>query len=161
MSTAKGNQPFDVLIRQARIKSSWPSGPTFRSTLKDELGKSYIIPPFSVSSGFPLLFPHVPAHGYCYPVAIFLKVLQTTEDNFVDISESAIPGTNTYRIEENGQSLSDWLFAVYVHTPTIAYFDAIQARVDKERKWVDTLTSFTMYSLPAVNWDTLEPRNLG
>jgi hypothetical protein len=89
----------------------------------------------------------------------FLKVLQTTEDNFVDISESAIPGTNTFTIGENGQSLSNWLFAVYAHTPTIAYFDAIRARVNKEKQWVDTLASFTMYSLPVMNWNALQPRD--
>lgn len=99
------------------------------------------------------------AHGYRYLVAHFLKALQATEDNFIDISESAVPGANTYTIEDHGQSLSNWLFAVYIHTPTIAYFDAIQARVNKEKKWVDVLTSFTRYSLPVVNWDALQPRD--
>lgn len=84
-------------------------------------------------------------------------VLQTTEDNFIDISESGIPGTNTYTIEDNGQKLSNWLFAVYVHSPTIAYFNAIRTRVEKERKWVDALTSFTMYSLPLMDWDAFQP----
>lgn len=93
--------------------------------------------------------------GRWLPVTIFLKALQTTDDDFIDISESAIPGTNTYTIEGNGQSLSDWLFAVYVHSPTIAYFDALQARVDKEKKWVGALTSFSTYSLPTADWDTL------
>jgi len=79
--------------------------------------------------------------------------LQTTDDKFVDISESAIPGTNTYTIEDNGQSMSNWLFAVYVHSPTIAYFDAAQARVNKAKKWVETLESFATYSLPPVDWD--------
>ena len=91
-----------------------------------------------------------------YPSTLFLKALQTTEDNFVDISESAVPGTNTYTIEDDGQSLSDWLFAVYVHTPTVAYFDAAQEKVDKAKKWVETLKSFTMYSLPPVDWDALQ-----
>lgn len=96
------------------------------------------------------------ARGYLYPVAIFLKAFQTTEDNFIDISESATPGTNTYTIEDNGQILSSWLFAVYAHTPTIAYFDAIRTRVEKQKKWLDTLTSFTTYSLPAINYDALQ-----
>jgi len=94
-----------------------------------------------------------------YFVAILLEALQTTDDNFVDISESAIPGMNTYTIEDNGRSLSNWLFAVYVHTPTIAYFDAVEARVDKAKKWVETLKSFTAYSLPAVDWDALQPQD--
>jgi len=119
------------LIRQAHIKSSWPSGPGFRSTLKDGSGKSYTIPPFLV-----------------------------TDDNFVDISASAIPGDNTYTIEDNGKSLSNWLFAIYVHTPTIAYFDAVQAKVDKAKKWVETLQSFTRYSLPEVNWDAGQLQDL-
>ena len=93
------------------------------------------------------------------PVALFLKALQTTDDNFIDISESAIPGTNTYTIEDSGQSLSNWLFAVYVHTPTIAYFNGVRARINKTTKWVETLKSFATYSLPAVNWDTLEPQD--
>lgn len=130
MGTATENQPLDSLIRQARIKSSWPSGPSFRSTLRDGSGKPYAIPPFS-----------------------------TTDDNFIDISESAMPGTNTYTIEDNGQSLSNWLFAVYVHSPTIAYFDAMQAKLDKEKEWVDTLTSFTIYTLPGTNWDPLQPQD--
>ena len=88
------------------------------------------------------------------PATIFLKASQTTDDNFIDISDSAIPGVNTYTIEDCGQSLSNWLFAVYAHTPTIAYFNAIRSRVDKEKKWVDSLTSFTRYSLPAVSWTT-------
>lgn len=49
MSTATEKQPFDALIMQARIKSTWPSDPGFRSTLKDGSGKSYAIPPFLVS----------------------------------------------------------------------------------------------------------------
>ena len=90
-----------------------------------------------------------------YPVAIFLKGLQTTDDDFVDISESAVPGANTYTIEDNGQCLSNWLFAVYVHTPTIAYADAVKARINKTTEWVETLKSFTTYSIPALNWDAL------
>jgi len=130
MSTATEKQPFDALIMQACIKATWPSDPGFRSTLKDGSGKSYAIPPFL-----------------------------TTSDNFIDISESAIPGTNTYTIEDNGQSLSNWLFAVFVHTPTIAYFDAVKARIDRTAKWVGALKSFTTYSLPAVNWDVLQPQD--
>ena len=89
-------------------------------------------------------------------VILLLKTFQATDDNFIDISESAIPGTNIYIIEDNGQSLSNWLFAVYAHTPTVAYFNAAQARLDRERKWVDTLTSFTMYNLPVADWDALQ-----
>lgn len=96
-----------------------------------------------------------------YSIALFLKTLQTTEDNFVDISESAVPGTNSYTIEDNGQSLSSWLFAIYVHTPSVAYFDAVQTRVDKAKKWVETLTSFTTYSLPPVDWDALQSQGPG
>jgi len=59
MSTAKDKPPFDVLIGQARIKSSWPSGPGFRSILKDGSGKSYAIPPFSVSIRSRPLYPYV------------------------------------------------------------------------------------------------------
>lgn len=59
MSTATESQPFDALIRQARIKSSWPSGSGFRSTLKDGSGKLYAIPPFSVRTGFLLSRPYV------------------------------------------------------------------------------------------------------
>jgi hypothetical protein len=160
MSTATDKQPFDTLIMQARIKSSWPSGPGFRSTLKDGSGKLYAIPPFLVSIGFRLSpYPYVPTDGYS--VALFLKALQTTDDNFVDISESAIPGMNVYTIEDSGKSLSNWLFAVYVHTPTVAYFDAVQARLDKAKKWVETLTSFTTYSLAPVDWDALGSPDLG
>jgi len=58
MSTATDKQPLDALIRQARIKSSWPSGSGFRSALKDGSGKSYAIPPFLVSIGpRSLLYP--------------------------------------------------------------------------------------------------------
>ena len=72
------------------------------------------------------------------PVAPFLEALQvTTDDNFIHISESAIPDTNTYTIENSGQSLSNWLFAVYVHTPTIAYFNGVRARINKTTKWVE------------------------
>ena len=94
-----------------------------------------------------------------YPVAILLEALQTTDDNFVDISESAIPGTNTYTIQDNGQSLSNWLFAVFVHTPTIAYFNAVEARVDRAKNWVETLKSFAAYSLPVMGWDALQPQD--
>jgi len=154
MNTATDKQPFDALITQACIKSSWPSGPGFRSILKDGSGKSYAIPPFLVSIGLCLLSTHVGRYvDDGHPFAIFLKALQTTDDDFVDISESAIPGTNVYTIEDNGQCLSNWLFAVYVHTPTVAYTDAARARIDKTTEWVETLKSFTAYSLPAAYWD--------
>jgi hypothetical protein len=68
MSTATEKQPFDALIRQARIKSSWPSGPGFRSTLKDGSGKSYAIPPFLVSVGpRPSSYP---CRSMCRPMVI-------------------------------------------------------------------------------------------
>ena len=150
--TTTEKQPFDVLIRQADVKSSWPSGARFRSALNDGSGKSYRIPPFSVGTQLPR--PYLPM---CWLVASSLlfssRFLQTTDDDFIDISESAIPGTNTYTIEDNGQILSNWLFAVYVHTPTVAYFDAVQEMVDKEKRWVNSLTSFTTYSLRRANWD--------
>ena len=98
----------------------------------------------------------MPTNGYHF---IFPNAWQTTDDNFVDISESAIPGTNTYTIEDNGQILSNWLFAIYIHTPTIAYFDGVKTRIDRTAKWVETLKSFAMYSLPAVNWDVLQPQD--
>ena len=98
--------------------------------------------------------PPYPCRQICRPLlAIFLNALQTTDDNFVDISESAIPGPNAYTIEDNGQRLCDWLFAVYVHTPTVAYADAAKVRIDKATEWAETLKSFATYSLPAVCWD--------
>jgi len=130
MDTATEKRPFHALVTQAHIKSSWPRNQGVRSTLKDDSGKSYAIPPFL-----------------------------TTDDSFVDISGSAIPGTNTYTIEDNCQSLSNWVFAVYVHTPTIAYFNAVRTRIDKASKWVETLKSFTTYSLPAANWDVSHLQN--
>lgn len=51
MSAATERRTFDTLIRQARVQSSWPPGPGFRSILKDGMGKSYAIPPFLVSTG--------------------------------------------------------------------------------------------------------------
>jgi hypothetical protein len=57
MSSATESKPFDALIRQARVKSAWPSGPRFRSTLKDGSGNSYPIPPFSVSLDLPFVVP--------------------------------------------------------------------------------------------------------
>lgn len=74
MNTTMGKQEdFDALIRRARIKSSWPSGPGFHSALKDGSGKSYAIPPFTVSIGSRslsyLLSTDVSANG-CRPVSL-------------------------------------------------------------------------------------------
>jgi hypothetical protein len=74
--------------------------------------------------------------SYFIFVSHFVSKNKTTANDFVDFSADVVAGQNTLQISnQGGLDMSDYVFAIYVHTPTAAHVAQVHARADQATRW--------------------------